>query len=324
MINLVASGRAVPIVRHLFVAAGVAMAIPVTGCHKQDAATVDAGPRTFASPEEGGKALAVAAKSQDLSGLRRIFGPGSSGLISTGDAVEDRDSLNQFARDYELMNRWRKLSNDTEILLVGTDNQAFPIPLMKSASGQWYFDAAAGKDEILARRIGRDEITTIAVCAAVADAQAEYYSQKHSGVKQYAQRFISDPGQQNGLYWETPQGAPRSPLGPLVAYATADGHKIQPNEHQPFNGYYFAMLDKQGSNAKGGAKSYIVSGKMTGGFAVVAYPSKYGDSGIMTFVVNQSSVVLQKDLGKSTDDIASAMTSFDPDGSWQVVDSQNM
>ena len=138
-------------------------------------------------------------------------------------------------------------------------------------------------------------------------------------MKQYAQKFISDPGQQDGLYWDSPQGSPRSPLGPLVAYATAEGYKVQPKQHQPFNGYYFAMLDKQGSNAQGGAKSYVVDGKMTGGFAVLAYPAQYGESGIMTFIVNQNGVMFQKDLGKGTDEIASAMTDFNPDKTWNAV-----
>ena len=147
----------------------------------------------------------------------------------------------------------------------------------------------------------------------------EYFSEKHGGVKQYAQKFISDSGQQNGLYWPEVQGQPRSPLGPLAANATAEGYKADPNRHQPFHGYYFVMLDKQGAGAHGGAKDYVVDGKMTGGFAVVAYPAKYGDSGVMTFMVNQDGVIVQKDLGQSTDQVASAMTEFNPDKTWTVV-----
>jgi hypothetical protein len=264
--------------------------------------------------------LADAAKAQDVGAIKQIFGPGFENVISAGDPVEDKSSLDGFARDYLVMNRWRKLDDSTELLLVGTDNHAFPIPLMKNASGQWYFNAAAGKDELLARRIGRNEITAILTSSAIVDAQHEFFSQNHGGVKQYAQRFISDPGQQNGLYWESAQSSARSPLGPLVAFATAEGYKVQPNQHQPFNGYYFAMLDKQGSDAQGGAKNYIVNGKMTGGFAVVAYPAKYGDSGIMTFIVNQNGVEFQKDLGQTTEEIASAMTEFNPNKNWTAVD----
>src|SRR5208283_2637359 len=191
--------------------------------------------------------------------------------------------------------------------LVGADNQAFPIPL-KSTAGQWYFDAAAGKKEIAARRIGRNEIVAMDACGALAEAQAQYFAQRHGGVKQYAQKFISDTGQQNGLYWESPQGAPRSPLGPLVAYATQEGLTIKPGVAQPFYGYYFRRLDSQGAAAKGGAKPYIVDGKMTGGFAYIAYPANYDDSGVKTFIINQDGVIYQKDLGKDTVSAAKAMT----------------
>jgi hypothetical protein len=204
--------------------------------------------------------------------------------------------------------------------VVGADNQVFPIPLKKNAAGQWYFDTAAGKDEMLSRRIGRNELTTIDVCAAIADAQAQYLSQKHGGVRQFAQKFLSDPGQQDGLYWESPVGAPRSPLGPLAVNASAEGYKPDPNHHQAYHGYYYLMLDSQGPGAIGGARNYLVNGKMTGGYAVVAYPANYGQSGIMTFMFNQDGPLIQKDLGKSTDQVASAITEFDPDKSWTVVE----
>ena len=180
-------------------------------------------------------------------------------------------------------------------------------------------DTAAGKEEVLNRRVGRNELAVIDLCGGVVGAQAEYYSQKHGGVKQYAQKFVSDPGQENGLYWPDTPGQPKSPVGPVAAQATADGYKADPAHRQPFHGYYFAMLTKQGPDAPGGAKDYIVNGKMTGGFAVVAYPAKYGDSGVMTFIVDRDGVVLQKDLGRSTDQVASAMTEFNPDKTWTVV-----
>ena len=318
MLNFVDRSAKFP-VQHLLLSASFAILLPITACQKQDASAVQAGPSTFASPEEAGKALENAAKSQSQDELKRIFGSSSADILSTGDPVEDKTSLNGFAQAYQAMNRWRRVDDTSELLWVGGDNQAFPIPLVKNAAGQWYFDAAAGKDEILARRIGHNEITAIGVCAAVVDAQSQYFSQKHGGVPEYTQRFISDPGQQDGLYWDSRQGSSRSPLGPLVAYATAQGSKVQPKQHQPFYGYYFAMLDKQGSNAQGGAKNYIVDGKMTGGFAVVAYPAQYGDSGMMTFIVNQNGVTFQKDLGKATDEIASSMTEFNPDKTWAAV-----
>lgn len=174
-----------------------------------------------------------AAKSGNQDTLLAIFGPGSKELIFTGDAAEDKASLDGFVRAYQVMNRWRKLGDGSELLLVGPDNQAFPIPL-KSAAGQWYFDAPAGREEIRARRIGRDEIVAIDVCGALADAQHQYFAQKHGGVKQYAQKFISDAGQQNGLYWESREGSPRSPVGPLVAFATEEGLTIKPVPRSPF------------------------------------------------------------------------------------------
>jgi hypothetical protein len=306
--------------RRLLFTAIVAMVLPITACQKQGSETASPSPTAFASPEAAGQALSDATKSKDENEIGRIFGPGSKDLISTGDPVQDQNALKNFSQAYEVMHRWRKLDDSSELLLVGAHNQPFAVPLVKNASGQWVFDVAAGKDELLSRRIGRDEITAIIACGAVVDAQEQYYSEKHGGFKEYAKQFISDPGQQNGLYWESPQGSPRSPLGPLIAYATAQGYKLQPNQHQPFNGYYFVMLDKQGPHAQSGAKNYIVDGKMTGGFAIAAYPAKYGDSGIMTFLVNQKGETFQKDLGKTTEEVASAMTEFNPDQSWQVVE----
>jgi hypothetical protein len=312
--------RANPSLRTLSLPLGLALLLPISACKKQESATPQAEARTFASPQDAGQALAAAAKSQNRDELLRIFGAGSADVISTGDAVEDKTALSGFTQAYQVMNRWRKLSDSSEVLLVGADNHAFPIPLKKNAGGQWYFDAAAGRQEVLSRQIGHNEITTIGVCAALVDAQAEYFSQKHGGVKQYAQNFISDPGQENGLYWPEVSGQARSPLGPLAAYATAEGFKANPNHHQPFNGYYYVMLDKQGPAATGGAKDYIINKKMTGGFAAIAYPAQYGDSGIMTFMVNQNGTLLQKDLGKTTEQIASTMTEFNPDKTWTVVE----
>jgi len=208
------------------------------------------------------------------------------------------------------------------MLITGADNKTFPIPVAKNAAGQWYFDTAAGKEEILARRIGKNEIAAIDICAAIAEAQRQYFSQRHDGTSQYAQKFISDEGKQNGLYWPSAEGQPKSPLGPAVAYATVEGYKIKANDHHPFWGYYFVMLDRQGPEAKGGAKSYVVNGKMSGGFAVLAYPAQYGDSGIMTFIINQNGVAFEKDLGKTTEPMAGAITEFNPDKSWKPVEPQ--
>ncbi len=276
--------------------------------------------KTFASPDDAAKTLVDALKTNNRDSLISIFGPQSSDLIYSGDAAEDKASFAGFVSDYDAMHRFRKQTNGSELLITGTDNKTFPIPLTKNASGQWMFDTAAGKDELLARRIGRNEMAAIDVCAAIADAQKYYFSQPHDGTKQYAQKFISDDGKQNGLYWPSPNGQPQSPLGPLVAFATAEGFKVKPDSHQPFHGYYFHMLYAQGADAKGGAKSYLVNGKMTGGFAVVAYPAQYNDSGIMTFIINQNGLVYQKDLGETTNEVASAMTEFNPDKTWKPVE----
>jgi hypothetical protein len=276
--------------------------------------------RVFASADDASAALLEAAKSGDQNALLAIFGPDAKNLISSGDAVQDKAAVDGFVAAYPVMHRWRNIADGAQILLVGADNFPFPIPLEKNASGQWFFDTAAGKDEILSRRIGRNELAVIDVCGALADAQAEYFDQRHDGgnVKQYALKFISDSGKQNGLYWDSPEGQPRSPLGPMAALATDEGYTVKADSHA-FHGYHFRILKKQGSHAPGGAKDYLVGGKMVGGFAFVAYPAEYGNSGVMTFIINQDGVLLQRDLGKTTTETATAMTEFDPDSTWSIV-----
>jgi hypothetical protein len=278
--------------------------------------------RTFASPDDADNALIAVARSGDQAAIIAIFGPDSKELISSGDAVEDKNAIAAFISHYDAMHRWRKLGDGAEMLLVGADNFPFPIPLKRNANGQWFFDTAAGEEEILNRRIGRNELAIIDVCQAVANAQAQYFSRLHDGAttRQYAMKFISDSGKQNGLYWKSAEGQPESPLGPLAAFATSEGYAVKPDAHTPFHGYYFRMLQGQSANAPGGAKQYMVDGKMTGGFAVVAYPSEYGNSGVMTFIVNQNAFLLQKDLGKTTAETAAAMTEFDPGAGWNPVE----
>jgi len=296
----------------------LALIICLSSCSKPEKpATTEA--KTFASPDVAGAALLEAGKSGNQDAILAIFGPESKQVLSSGDATQDKENVDAFVAAYETMNRWRKMDDKSEILVLGVDNFPFPIPLKQNGDGRWYFDTAAGKEEILARRIGRNELAAIKICGALADAQAEYHSQPHDGVKQYAQKFISDDGKQNGLYWNAPEGQPKSPLGPLAAFATAEGYTVQPNVHQPFHGYYFRMLNKQGDQAKGGAKDYLVNGKMTRGFAFVAYPAEHGNSGVVTFVINQDGVLYQKDLGNSTTETATAMNEFNPDGNWSPV-----
>jgi hypothetical protein len=227
--------------------------------------------------------------------------------------VKDKDNLQDFIAAYNQMHRWREIKVGGEVLYVGADNYLFPIPLGKNAAGQWVFDTAAGKDEILARRIGRDELTAIAASAAVAEAQGKYFSMQ----KQYAKKFISDEGKKDGLYWPVAPGQAPSPLEEVRDFAKAAGYTNAGEKPQPFDGYYFRILTKQGEKAKGGAKDYIVNGKMTGGFAVMAYPAEYRNSGIMTFIIGKDGVVQQKDLGEKTVDLARAMGEYDPSEGWK-------
>lgn len=308
----------------------LAFVIPLAACGKSDKPAVEQTPvakvakpllTMFASPDAAGTGLLVAAKSGDQNALLGIFGPESRELILSGDAVQDKATIDAFVAAYGVMHRWRKIPGDAQVLLIGADNFPFPIPLKKNTEGQWFFDTTAGKDEILSRRIGRNELAVIDVCRAAADAQAEYFKHLHDGAntRQYAVKFMSDAGRQNGLYWPSLGDQPKSPLGPLVAFATMEGYEAKPDQHTPFHGYYFHMLNRQGSHAPGGAKDYVVNGKMVGGFALVAYPAEYRNSGVMTFIINQDGALLQKDLGKATAEAAAAMTEFDPDADWAPV-----
>jgi hypothetical protein len=292
-------------------------------CSKQDNATTGkpAAQKTFASPADAGAAFIEAAKSGDQSALLAIFGPDAKDVLFSGDPVKDKDALLDFVAAYDQMHRWGKIKAAGEMLYVGADNFPFPIPLDRNPSGQWSFDTAAGKDEILARRIGKGELTAIEACGAIANAQQQYFSQTRDGdkVKQYAQKFVSDEGKHNGLYWNAPEGQTPSPLGQLGDFAKAAGYTNAGDKPQPFNGYYFQILTKQGDKAQGGAKDYIADGKMTGGFAILAYPAEYRNSGIMTFIIDKAGAVYQKDLGEKTTDLAVAMTEYNPGDGWEAV-----
>ena len=279
----------------------------------------ESGQKTFANPQDAGKALYDAVKSGDDAAMQAVLGAASSGILSSGDAVEDKNNRDFFTQRYEQMNRWAKEINGNQTLFIGAENWPFPIPLKKDGSGAWYFDTKEGVKEILFRRIGKNEMATIRVCRALADAQDEYFSQKH----EYAQHVMSDPGQQNGLYWRAAEGEPESPIGPLVAFATKKGYGGEHDSPQPFYGYYYHTLTAQGAHVKGGAKSYIVDGKMTGGFAYVAWPAEYRNSGVMTFLVDATGVVYQKDLGAKTADLAKDMKAYNPDPTWVVAVSED-
>jgi len=279
----------------------------------------EAGQKTFANEQDAGKALYDAVKSGDKSASEAILGSSSSSILSSGDEVEDKNNLEFFTQRFEQMNRWAKEINGNQTLIIGAENWPFPIPLKKDAAGTWYFDTKVGVKEILFRRIGKNEMAAIRVCRALADAQDEYFGQK----QQYAQRVMSDPGQQDGLYWKAAEGEPESPIGPLVAYATAKGYGGEHDSPQPFYGYFYHTLTAQGASVKSGAKSYIVDGKMTGGFAYVAWPAEYRNSGVMTFLVGADGVIYEKDLGPKTADLAKAMKAYNPDKTWRVAQSDS-
>ena len=281
--------------------------------------------KNYGSPEEAVKALVDAVKSDDVKALRAILGPESEKVISSGDDVADKTFREKFVKAYEDKNKIEMVSDSKAILSVGEKDWPLPIPMVKKGQ-KWSFDTKAAKEEILNRRIGRNELSTIKFCEAFVDAQMEYALKDNDGdgLFEYAEKFWSDPGKKNGLYWETKEGEEPSPLGPLAAeaYKTGYGKQKSSNQPRPYNGYYFRILKAQGKNAPGGAYDYVVKGSMIGGFALVAYPAQYGNSGIMTFIVNHDGVVYQKNLGKDTAKIAQAIKLFDPDKTWKKVESQ--
>jgi hypothetical protein len=289
----------------------------------QSASAVEANQKTFKSPEEAVKALSDAVKGNDEKELLAIFGPAGKELISSGDEVADQAGRDRFVKAYEGMNKLVEENDQKIILHVGSEDWPFPIPLIKKGE-YWFFDTKAGREEILNRRIGRNELNAIQVCLAYVDAQREYVLKDRDGDRllEYAQKFISGKGKKNGLYWEVKEGEKLSPLGPLVAKAAKEGYigRKPVGKHTPYHGYDYKILKAQGKNAPGGEYDYIVKDKMIGGFALVAYPAEYGNSGVMTFIVNHDGVVYEKDLGKDTKKIATAMKKFDPDKTWKKVE----
>lgn len=274
------------------------------------------GQKTFSTPDAAGQALYTAARNKDEKTLLEIFGAKGKQILYSGDEAEDAQSRMTFLNGYEEMHRIVQEPDGTVTLYIGAKNWPVPIPLINGKNG-WYFDTAAGQQEILFRRIGRNEISVIQICRELAAAQEEFFHEQHV----FAQRIFSGEGKHDGLYWDASGNqVEESPIGPLVARAAADGYAIKFGGAIPYRGYFFRTLTTQGKNASGGAKSYIVDGKMTGGFAFVAYPAEYRLSGVKTFLVSMDGVVLEKDLGKDTAAIASSMTQFDPDPSWQSAE----
>jgi hypothetical protein len=308
----------------ILILAAIALASGGCGKSQQSGSTGEApsAPQTFASADLAGQAIYTAAKAGDTNGLLAIFGSGAKELLLSGDPVQDKSGLETFTRQYDEMHRWGKLTRGGLVLDVGAENYPFPFALEKNEAGQWYFDTSSAKAEILARRIGGNELSTIDVLNAINIAQGEYSSQPHDGVKAhtYAQKFVGDEGKQNGLYWPVAEGDLDSPLGPFAAFATSEGYPSPSQESQPYHGYFFRMLTSQGPQAKGGAKNYIVNGNMSGGFAVLAYPAQYGNSGVMSFQINQDGNIFEKDLGADTSTVVKAINSFNPDNTWALVE----
>lgn len=279
-----------------------------------------AGQKTFPTAQAASQALVDAVKSNDESTMLQVLGPDGKAIISSGDQVEDAQNRSNFVMRYQEMHRLMKEPNGTTTLYVGSHNWPLPIPLVNKG-GSWYFDSTMAKMEVLYRRVGRNEISTIRTSQELVAAQKEYAA-SHNG--EYAQKILSDPGKQNGLYWKVDAGEPQSPIGPLVASAVAEGYtdKTEGAPATPYRGYLYGVLTQQGPRAPGGAKSYIVDGKMTGGFAFIAFPAEYKSSGVMTFIICQDGMVFRKDLGPNTEKIAKALKAFNPDSSWKQDEDQ--
>lgn len=300
-----------------FAAAVLAVIMTFAGMRAEAAAKQ----KGFASAEEAVKAWITAIKADNDKEVLAIFGPEAKELVFSGDPVRDKQRRKMFISAYDQKNSLAK-DGEKMVLNVGENDWPFPIPLVKKGD-QWFFDTTAGKEEILNRQIGKNELDTIQTMLAIVDAQREYAMTDHDGdgLIEYAEKGWSDPGKKNGLYWETKEGEEPSPLGEMVVKARAEGYSKKGSTSNPvaLHGYYYRLLNKQGKNAPGGAYDYIEKGNQIGGFAVIAFPAKYGVSGVMTFVVNHDGVVYQKDLGKNTEKTAKAVKKFDPDKTWKKV-----
>jgi len=271
----------------------------------------------YASPEQAVNALVAAVRGGQPDAIEGVLGPGSRKLVQSGDPVADQHGRDDFVAAFTQHHAIETQSADRAVLQIGANDWPFPIPLRREGD-VWRFDVRAGADEILDRRIGRNELNAINTCLAVVDAERDYASEDpmSRGIAVYARRFVSHAGKKDGLFWPASPGEPQSPLGPLMAEAQAEGYR---GRHAPYHGYYYKILVRQGPHASGGARDYVVKGEMIGGFALVAYPAKWGNSGVMTFMVNQEGIVYEKNLGRTTARIASRLTRFDPDKSWRVA-----
>ena len=277
--------------------------------------------QTYKTPEEAFDALVAAAKAGDAKAFRAVLGPNGADIVSSGDPVADKSLREEFLTAYDAKHQIANESDKTMVLVIGPNDFPVPIPLVRQGDG-WRFDVVGARQEILYRRIGRNELATIQACLAYVDAQNEYAAKDREQARAaYAQRIISRPGRKDGLYWTPADGEDQSPLGELVASASKEGYRVGSGP-VPYHGYYYKVLTRQGPTAPGGALNYVVRGNMIGGFALVAYPAQYGNSGVMTFLVNHEGTVFEKDLGPRTAQIAAGMTAFNPDHTWKKVVAQ--
>src|SRR5271170_219485 len=278
--------------------------------------------KTFATADEAVLALLKASKDENQEEMLAVFGDQGKDLVYSGDPVQDKANMQRFVNSYNTKHMLVRKDDNTRILQVGANDWPMPIPLVKDG-GKWRFDTAAGMQELLYRRIGHNELGAIGVCRGFIGAEKDYASVGHDGLPAgiYAAQLMSDPGKQNGLYWETKEDEPTSPAGPFLARAGGEGYggSVGSADNQPYHGYFYRILKAQGAAVKGGAKSYLTDGKLTEGIALVAYPAQYKVSGVMTFVISQRGVVYQKDLGEKTSDLAAAMTEYNPDSTWTKV-----
>jgi Protein of unknown function (DUF2950) len=297
-----------------------ALAVLVVVMFAGVAVAAQAKQKTFETPEAAVGALVQALRDNSKKELLALLGPGSETLISSGDEVADREHSALFIKHYDEKNSLESAGDGKMILHLGNNDWPFPIPIVNTGK-EWRFDTKQGKEEILSRRIGRNELDTIQTCLAIVDAEQEYATRNRegSGLLEYAQKFWSDKGKKDGLYWEAEPGEEPSPLGPFVAKAQGEGY-TKKEKPAPYNGYYFRILTAQGKDAHGGAYSYMVNGKMVGGFALVAYPASYRVSGVKTFIVNHEGVVYEKDLGPDTAKKAKSMMVFNPDKTWEKTE----
>jgi hypothetical protein len=311
---MIMNNRWISLTAIILTGASIFLSVIVQAAETQPSTKVQ---QTFASPDDAVKSLVEAIRATDKKALLKVLGTDASAWLYTGDKIADESEMGRFIAKYDAKNSLELEGDNKAILNVGDDAWPFPAPIVKKG-GVWKFDAAAGREELINRRVGRNELSTIQTLRAIVDAQREYAAADadQNGFHDYARKFKSSPGKKDGLYWPNQAGEPESPLGPLLAVASNEGYTLQKAKRQPYHGYYYKILTKQGKDAQGGTYNYLVKGKLLGGFAILAYPVSYGVSGVQSFMVNHDAIVYEKNLGSATSNTASKITSYNLDSSW--------